>query len=99
MNGPLNDDQLMSLGIQLQLLGEGGGTLHPADIARLGTALRHTANQAARMRRSLDEIVADAQEDAALADRRRRGTATINAILAGAMGTITILKQGGQNHG
>jgi len=89
---------LYALAIQLQLLGERGGTLPPDLAARAGAALRLFANQAARMERTLDELVAEEQEAAQAAERRARHAAIIRELKAHlpVACQITILKREGE---
>jgi len=91
----MNADKLRSLGIQLQLLGERGGTV-PADlVARIGQSLRRFANEAGRVERALDELVAEAQGAADDAERRARHSRIIADLKAGlpSASSLSILKR------
>lgn len=85
---------LHALAIQLQLCGERGGTVPPDLLAKVGAALRLFANQAARMERTLDELVAEEQEAAARAERTARHNRIIQELLAQpGTASLSILKR------
>lgn len=98
MTQPLSAHELHALALQLQLFGERGGTICPHVLARLGRVLRVTANDMARMARTLDEIVADAQEDEQAKQARIRRNQVIADICAGVTTFRDNPTTGGDHH-
>ena len=91
-------DRLHSVGIQMRLLGERGGSLPAEVLAEIGKLMMATANQMRRMERMLDDIVADAQDGERRSLQQRRRQAVIDEIKARLPGLHTANKSGEPSH-
>lgn len=77
----MSPENMIALGIQLQLAADHGASLTPATIRDLGRLISNAGCELHRLERALDEIVADAQANHLTATRAARHAAIIQNLV------------------